>query len=438
MSTKEIREQAQALLTQAEQTLENGDVEASAKMIVDAQATMQKADAIDASASQIKALKGEFNKPLNTVPIASNDVAQYNPNDTTAKIKGNYKPATWVKGLPAMSQPMWVQEQMGDNHKDIARVQTDVFTKWMKSASDTIFWKNATPDEVKAMQEDTDAEGGYFVPEQFINQVVHDPGVPGSQLRPISTVIRVSSKDGYVPTLASASWAAIAEEAAFSDQTPLVGQVAFSIEKSGGLVKVTRELLDDSAINLPAMLSSIFGEAAGRFEDAGILNGNNTAQYDGILGSSVADYVAASATALATVDLMGIFYTLPSQFRQNATWVMPSLVTKVINSIQSTAAGITGIDSLTASPDANLLGKRVINADDTSNNGLATAITANNEVAVIGDFKNYMIFDRVGMSIRRNDSLYMGNDQVGFFATRRGDGQIALPAAFKILKLAAS
>jgi len=438
MSTRQMREEAQALLVKAEETLGTGDVEASTKMIQDAQATMEKADAIDITNSQIKSLKGDFNKPLNTVPIASTDTADYNPNDTTAKIKGNYKPATWVKGLPAMSQPAWVQEQMGDNHKEIAKVQKDAFVKWMKSPSDTIFWKNATPDETKAMQEDTDAEGGYFVPEEFINQVVHDPGVPGSQLRPLSTVVRVASKDGYVPTIASASWAAIAEEGAFSDQTPTVGQVAFSIEKSGGLVKVTRELLDDSAINLPALLSQIFQEAAGRFEDAGILNGNNTAQYDGILGSGVADYVAAATGAITTADLTGIFYTLQSQFRQNATWVMPSLITKQINSIQSTAAGVTGIASLTASPDANLLGKPVVNADDTSNNGLATALSANNEIAVLGSFKNYMIFDRVGMSIRRNDSLYMGNDQVGFFATRRGDGQIGLESAFKILKMAAS
>ena len=81
--------------------------------------------------------------------------------------------------LPASSQPMWVQEQMGDNEKDTARNITDAFTKWMRSPSEDIFWKTATPDEQKAMQEDTDAEGGYFVPEQFINATIHDPGVPG-------------------------------------------------------------------------------------------------------------------------------------------------------------------------------------------------------------------------------------------------------------------
>jgi len=44
----------------------------------------------------------------------------------------------------------------------------------------------------------------------------------------------------------------------------------------------------------------------------------------------------------------------------------------------------------------------------------------------------------MGMTIRRNDSLYMENDQVGFFATRRGDGQLTLAAAFKMMRAAAS
>jgi len=43
--------------------------------------------------------------------------------------------------------------------KEQADFQTDTFIKWMRSPSDDVFWKTASLDEVKAMQEDTDAEG---------------------------------------------------------------------------------------------------------------------------------------------------------------------------------------------------------------------------------------------------------------------------------------
>ena len=435
MNTREMREQASALLSVAETELEKGEVDTFNRMITEAQEKMEQADIFDQAASKMAVLKGDFNRPLNTVPIADKDAAIYDPLDTTSRTKNDYKPASWVKGLPAMAQPIWVQDQMGENLHDEARFMTDTFTKWTRSPSDDIFWKTASPDEVKAMQEDTDAEGGFFVPEQFINQTIHDPGVPSSQLRPLCTVIRVSSKDGYVPTMGSASWAAIAEEAAYSDQTPTVGQVSFSLEKSGGLVKVTRELLDDSAINLPALLSQIFQESAGRFEDVGIIGGNNTTQYAGIMSdSSVAFYTMASATAVVVADLIGTFYALEAQHRANSTWVMKSAINSLINQIQVTGNGVTGIADITAAPAAFILGRPVVDTDVVS--ALGGTITSTEKIAIFGDFRQYYIFDRVGFTIRRNDSLYMENDQVGFFASRRGDGQVGLAAAFKIPRAA--
>ena len=435
MNTKDTRQEANALLGQAETALTGGNVEEFERMIGDAKAKMESADQIDQAASQLKVLKGEFNRPTNSVPIADKDVAAYDQNDTGAINKASYKPSSWVKGLPAMAQPMWVQEQMGHTQKEEAQFQTDVFVKWLRSPSDDVFWKTANLDEVKAMQEETDAEGGFFVPEQFLNSTIHDPGVPGSQLRPLCTVVRVSSKDGYVPTMGSASWAAIAEEAAFSDQTPTVGQVAFSLEKSGGLIKTTRELLDDSAVNLPALLTQIFQESAGRFEDVGIISGNNTTQYAGIMSdSSVAFYTMANATSVVGADLIGTYYALNSQHRANATWVMKSTIAALINSIAITAAGVHSIPSLTAAPADFILGKKNQLVDSAS--GLGGNITSTEKIAIFGDFRQYYIFDRVGMTIRRNDSLYMGNDQVGFFASRRGDGQVGLAAAFKIPRAA--
>ena len=435
MDTKEMRQQATALGVMAQRSLEEGDIESTVRMTEEVGALMEKADQADAAAKNLKALQGELNRPMNEIPVTSSDVSVYDPNDTTSRLKMDYKPASYIKGLPAMAQPLWVQEQMGENLKNEARFMTDTFVKWLRSPSDDMFWKTASPDEVKAMQEDTDAEGGFFVPEQFINQVVHDTGVPGSQLRPLCTVIRVASKDGYIPTMASATWAAIAEEAAFGESTPVVGQVAFSIEKSGGSVKVSRELLDDSAINLPALLSQIFQEAAGQFEDVGIISGNNTTQYAGIMSdASVAFYTMANATSVVGADLIGTYYALNAQHRANASWVMKSSIAALVNSIAITAAGVHSIPSLTAAPADFILGKQAVLTDVVS--GLGGNITSTEKIAIFGDFRKYYIFDRVGFTIRRNDDLYMANDQVGFFATRRGDGQVGLPAAFKIPRAA--
>ena len=159
MATDQMREHAGYLAVKAQEALNDGKIEESQKLIEDAKTEMSQAEEIDAAQSKIKALTGDFNKPLNTVPVASKDVEKYNADDTTQKTKADYKPQTWIKGLPAMAQPMWVQEQSGDNIKAHARFQKDTFIKWMKAPSEAAFQMSATPDEQKAMQEDTDTEG---------------------------------------------------------------------------------------------------------------------------------------------------------------------------------------------------------------------------------------------------------------------------------------
>ena len=111
MDTKSLRQEAGALLTLADEKIKDGEVEQAEKMLEDAKVKMAKADSIDQTESKAKVLRGDFNKPVNSVPIASNDVAVYDPNDTTTRTKADYKPASWVKGLPAMAQPLWVQER---------------------------------------------------------------------------------------------------------------------------------------------------------------------------------------------------------------------------------------------------------------------------------------------------------------------------------------
>jgi len=200
-------------------------------------------------------------------------------------------------------------------------------------------------------------------------------------------------------------------------------------------VKVTRELLDDSAVNLPSLLSQIFQESAGRFEDVGIISGNNTTQYAGIMSNSdVAFYTMAGSTSVIVADLIGTHYALNAQFRANATWVMKSAINALINQIQVTGNGVTGVENITAAPSAFILGRPVVDTDVVS--GLGATITSTEKIAIFGDFRNYYIFDRVGFTIRRNDSLYMENDQIGFFASRRGDGQVGLAEAFKIPRAA--
>lgn len=429
----ELRDSARSILAKANEAIESGDIEAASKARQDAVEQMEKAEQIQNEADALKTLSGDWNKPTNSVPVTGEEAKKYDATDKGAAYRNDYKPATWVKGLPAAVQPTWVRDQMGDNLKDEARFYQDTWSKWFRDRSPNAakFFQTATADELKAMQEGTDSEGGFFVPEDFRTQVIHNTGVPGGVHRPYATVLTTSLKDGYLPTLGSVSWAAIAEEAAYGDTQPTIGQVSFNIRKAGGTTKVSSELLEDSAVNLPALLSQIFGEAQGRYEDTQLIGGDGTTEAEGIRTSATDGTDSAANNAVAIGDFQNWYFDLPAQFRNNA----------IISTTSSVMAQVAALDvtankgSLTAAPASSLLGKTTVLFDGTGWDD-AVSISADEEIGCIGDFSNYYLIDRIGMSMRRDDSIYVANDQVGFFARSRYDGRVGLADAFRIFKIA--
>jgi|TARA_R110002096_G_scaffold294186_3_gene488544 HK97 family phage major capsid protein len=437
METQEKFLKASALRDLAEDAMKSGNTDQAAKYVEEMehiQAEAQKEAKVHEALAEAKTVE---QKATNRVPIAAADIKEDALNekrsDGTGRshVDGDYKPSGWNKSLPAMSQISWVQDQMGSNLKAEARFQKDTFAKWFSSKSEETFFRNASADEKKAMEQGTDAEGGFLVPEEFINDTVLVGRTPGGRIAPECTVINVNSKDGYIPTLGVATFANVAEEGAYTgaESTPVNGQIAFAIEKYGGLIRVSDELLDNSVPNLPGLLNEIFSQSYGRLEDSMVTGGDGSGEFNGIIGgtdysgSATQTYVTSSVSALTAADVLGTYFDVPAQHRgvDSFRWITTSEIMSIISGIGTAAAGVHAIQSLTNAPDAFLLGRGVITSDNAASD-LITSLGANKKIAVAGDMSGYYVFRRAGMSIRRNDSLYMGNGQVGFFASVRSDG----------------
>jgi HK97 family phage major capsid protein len=450
METNEEFVKINALAELAEESLKNEDPDTANKYLDEMTALQDIADKKAQAEERLVKARTAERQPRNRVPVTSEDVSidSINEKRSDGKYRGhvdsNYRPAGYNKSLPAMSQASWVQDKMGSNLKEDAKFQTEVFTKWFTSSSQADFFQNASTEEAKAMQEGTDAEGGFYVPDEFINDNVLIRGTLGGQLQDSCTVINVNSKSGYMPTTASVVMAHVAEEAAMTgaEQTPVVGQIAFNIDKYAGLTRVSDELLEDSVPNLGGVLSEIFSSAWGRLQDKMITGGSGTNAYNGIIGgsdysgSATQFFTLANATSVVAADIPGAYFDVPAQYREADTfrWIFNSNIMALITSIGSAAAGIHAIDSLTNAPDSFLMGRAVVLNDNTGS-GIGTTITSTEKIGIAGNMKQYYIFNRAGFSISRNDSLYQGNGQVGFFANVRSDGQFVRDG-FTILRAA--
>ena len=437
MNASEKVSYATGLHSDVETLIEEGKTKEANELIEKAAGLMDEAESETKALRGFDDLKARIDMPVNVLPVSVEDQKAWNMNATrsdgsigNSAISADFEPAGWLKELPAAAQPVWVRQHMGSNKKAEEQLYKKAFEVWMRSKSDTAFEKNENFSEYqKILNETTNADGGFTVPSYTEPDTVINSGAFGNQIAPNCRVFTVGTDSGTIPTVGGVSVSVVAESGAFSgaETTPVFTGVAFNIIKYGALSRVTDELLADSASNMPQILSELFDTAFGQNIDVLITNV--------VLASAAADSTAASATALVAQDLLDIYAAVPAQHRgDNCRWVMPSLISSAIAGIGVTTAGARGIADLAQDPYSQLMGKPVINNDNTSN--LDTTLATGNEVAILGDWNQFALIRREGRSVRRLNELYAGTGQVGFLAQERNDQEVILPTAFKILKMA--
>jgi len=299
------------------------------------------------------------------------------------------------------------------------------------------FWnqlrvKDNIPLELRnALQEGTDSEGGYLVPDEFehtLVQALNEENV----IRNHAHVITTSNGLHKIPIVAShgsASW--LEEEGAYQESDDTFGQVNLDAHKLGTLIKVSEELLADSAFDLEGYITSEFTRRIGDKEEDAFLNGDGSHKPTGILnetGGAEVGITTASATAITADELTDLFYSLKAPYRKNAIWVLNDSTLKAIRKLKTSTGEYLWQPGIKDGEVSTIFGRPYFTS------AFAPEIAAGNKTIAFGDFSHYWIGDRQGISFKRLNELYAGNGQVGFLASKRLDGRLVLAEAVKVLK----
>ena len=297
------------------------------------------------------------------------------------------------------------------------------------------FWnamrkKSATPEVMNALQEGTDSEGGYLVPDEFEKTLV-EALEEENIFRKLAHVINTSSGDRKIPVVASkgtASW--VDEEGTIPDSDDSFTQVSIGAYKLGTLIKVSNELLNDSVFNLEQYISKEFARRIGSKEEDAFFNGNGTGKPVGIFnttGGAQTGVTTASATEIKADEVIDLFYSLKAPYRKNAVWVLNDATVKAIRKLKDGNGNYLWQPALTSDTPDTLLGRPVYTS------AYVPTIAAGAKTIAFGDFSYYWIADRQGRVFKKLSELYAATDQTGFVATQRVDGKLILPEAIKVL-----
>lgn len=295
--------------------------------------------------------------------------------------------------------------------------------------------KSKTAFEVhNALQVGTDSEGGYLVPDEFERTLV-EALQEENIFRQLATIITTSSGDRKIPVVASKGTAAwVDEEGAIPESDDAFSQVSIGAYKLATMIKVSEELLNDSAFNLERYIAKEFARRIGAKEEEAFFIGDGSGKPTGIFhatGGAEVGLTAASSTAITFDEIMDLFYSLKSPYRKNAVFVTNDATVKAIRKLKDGSGQYLWQPSVTAGQPDTILNRPL------KTSAYVPTIAAGAKTIAFGDFSYYWVADRQGRSFQRLNELFAVTGQVGFKATERVDGKLILPEAVKVLQMKA-
>ena len=302
--------------------------------------------------------------------------------------------------------------------------------------------------EQRALSEGTDADGGFLPATDFYATLIQKR-LLANAMRQICTVMPLGTfKTDIVIENGYGTAAYTAEAAAVAESTPSFANIVMKPNTMRYFTKMSNELLSDAptrggAFSIETILANQVGKVMGEKEEDAFVQGDGSGKPKGILAytSTISKVTTATNNVIVAQDLLNTVYTLPRQYRANAKWMMTDAVfAKIRQLLQATAITTSGGGAFApfgwsmgdgrlqdGEPD-RLLGYPVVCvAQGPTYPAAGTAKI----VAAFGDFSYYNIGDRESVSIKVARETYLANNQTGYFAFARHDGQCVLADAFR-------
>jgi HK97 family phage major capsid protein len=279
----------------------------------------------------------------------------------------------------------------------------------------------------------TDSAGGYLVPFQLDPTVILTSDGSRNQIREVSRTVVATGDVWNGVSAGQVTWRWGGEGSEVSDNAPTFAQPSIQVHKADGFVPISIEALADES-NVTAEVARLLAAGRDDLEAAAFTTGSGSGQPTGIVtaltgGSSVV--AAATPGTLALGDVYALDDALPARYRANGSFMGARPTYNDIRQFDS--AGGSGLWARVGEGQpAQLLGQNAYEAEDMA--------SGTGNVLVYGDFSNYVIADRVGMTVEFIPHLFgttanRPTGQRGWYAHYRVGADSVNDAAFRMLNV---
>lgn len=272
---------------------------------------------------------------------------------------------------------------------------------------------------------------GAPVPTSFYDQIVEHMVVVGPMLE-TSTMLRTAGGEALqIPrTNAYSGSSVFAEGSAIGESDPTFQSfITLNAYKYGFLVQVSREMIEDSGVDLLGFLAREAGISIGVAVNTALTTGTDSTMPNGIAvaaGSGVTG--GTGVTGAFTADnLIDLAYSVNSAYRRmpGTGWMMSATALAATRKLKDTYGQYLFQPSLQAGQPDQLLGYAIHENPDLSAPGTAV------KSVLFGHLPSYYVRMAGPIRFDRSDEYAFANDLVSFRATVRIDGDLPQTSAVK-------
>jgi HK97 family phage major capsid protein len=275
--------------------------------------------------------------------------------------------------------------------------------------------------EIRA-QSTSATEGGETIPEGFVANF-EKALLSFGGIRQVADVMRTTSgNDMPWPTTNDTTnkGVIVGENIAVAEQDIITGAVIFKAFKyTSKLVRVSVELLQDSAFDLASELGTMLGERIGRIQNDHFTTGDGTAEPQGMITAATEGKETASSTAITSDEVLDLLHSVDPAYRDGATWTMHDSVVLVIRKLKGNDNNYLWQPGYQLGIPDRLLGYPLV-----VNQSMDSALTAGKKVIAFGQLSKHKVRDVAGLRLRRLVERYAELDQEGFVAFARADSRL--------------
>ena len=264
---------------------------------------------------------------------------------------------------------------------------------------------------------------GAPVPTSFFDQVIAQARLVGPMLDTSTTLRTAGGENLQIPSQAGWSTAAITGEGTAIDESdPTFNSfITLGAYKYSFLVQLSRELIEDSGVDILGFLATQTGNAIGFAVNNALTTGSGTNAPKGVVTASALGKTGGTGvTGQFTADnLIDLAYSLDGAARRlpGVGWMMNTASLGAVRKLKDTAGFYIFSPALADGND------QLLNFPVYENPAMASQATAAKSV-LFGHLPSYYVRMAGGLRLDRSDDYAFNADLVTFRATMRVDGNL--------------